>query len=261
MERKQQLENPRFGDNEVPKELLGKKLSEKDIERLKNGSWSNLLENAEFNDGVNRDIKIRLVRDEQDGSVKIQFKFKQEELEIPPKIGNYQLEDEEIKLLEKGKTIGPVQAFNENGIYIKIDKELNQVMVYSDKDFGIPKQIGEYELNKTDKELLSNGESLPTKVYKGEQGYFMANIELTEDENGRKGIKYSNIKSISPEMAEELKNKYNSETLKEPKMENKGSLEAEKKNKEKAQEEEHAKNNGQIARTAKEMINTAFNNM
>jgi hypothetical protein len=261
MERTQQLENHRFGDNEVPKELLGKKLNENDIERLKNGSWSNLLENAEFNDGVKRDIKIRLVRDEKDGSVKIQFKFKQEELDIPSKIGNYELEDEEKKLLETGKTIGPVKAFNDNDIYIKIDKELNQVMVFTDKDFGIPKQIGEYELNKTDKELLSNGESLPTKVYKGEQGYFLANIELIEDENGRKGIKYSNIKSISPEMALELKEKYNKETLKEPKIENKGRLEAEKQKKEKTQEEEKGVNNEKIARTAKEMITTSFNNM
>lgn len=205
-----------FNKNEIPNEILGVKLSEADKERLAYGQNSGLLENLKLNDGQIKDGKIKLSRN-KDGEVEVNFQFKNENLLIPNDLYGHKLSNEQKQHLANGKTSGPFVDKNGTEVFIKVDKELNRVVVSQSKELGIPKQIGEYHFSESEKNSLANGEKLPAKVYKGEDGYFIASIQITED---KKGIEFSSIKSLSQQEATIMIKELNEVKIKDKTVEN-----------------------------------------
>ena len=66
---------------------------------------------------------------------------------------------------------------------------------------GQTSEYGGYKLTKADKYLLANGHALENKLLHSPEGYFIADIQLTDD---RKGVMIQNIQSITPGKAQEL---------------------------------------------------------
>ena len=131
--------------------------------------------------------------------------YKKEVLEIPDTLLNKPLNKKQKDLLLKGEAV----VFQNNGrdLLIQVDKDLNQVIIKTNKEINIPDVIGKgddfsgYRLTMGDKYLLANGHSIDNKLLSSEKGYFIADVSLTAD---KKGIAYSNIQSISNEKAEQL---------------------------------------------------------
>lgn len=90
---------------------------------------------------------------------------------------------------------------------LQVDKDLNSVIVRSNKEIKIPNVIGKtkdydgYKLTKADKYLLANGHTLESKLMHSKEGYILADISLTDD---KKGLQFSNIQSITEGKAQEL---------------------------------------------------------
>lgn len=85
---------------------------------------------------------------------------------------------------------------------LQVDKELNAVIVRSEKELAIPSEIGGYKLTPADKYLLANGYALENKLMQSPKGeYIIADVSMTPD---KKGYQFSNIQSISETKAKEL---------------------------------------------------------
>lgn len=89
-------------------------------------------------------------------------------------------------------------------MFVQVDKDLNSVIVRSEKELSIPAKIGERELTTADKYLLVNGYSLDNMIIHNEEGYFIADISWTDD---KKGIVFKNMQSIPEAKAKELLDK------------------------------------------------------
>ena len=84
---------------------------------------------------------------------------------------------------------------------LQVDKDLNSVIVRSEKELSIPAQIGGYKLTAADKYLLANGYSLENKLMRSPKGeYIIADVTMTPD---KKGYQFSNIQTISETKAKE----------------------------------------------------------
>lgn len=65
---------------------------------------------------------------------------------------------------------------------LQVDKDLNSVIVRSEKELSIPAQIGGYKLTAADKYLLANGYSLENKLMRSPKGeYIIADVTMTPD--------------------------------------------------------------------------------
>lgn len=90
---------------------------------------------------------------------------------------------------------------------MQVDRDLNSVIVRTNHEIKIPDVIGKtneyegYKLTKADKFLLANGHTLENKLLHSPDGYFIADIRLTDD---MKGVMILNIQSITPTKAQEL---------------------------------------------------------
>lgn len=197
------------------KEELAKKLSEtgidfteKDIDLILDGRPTTLKENISLEDGRKKDAKI-LVSEDNTGKLKFKYYFKEHELIIPKKIGNKVFSDEETLALKQGKPVN-VNYKGEN-LFLQVDPELKSIVVKKAEEINLKDittfKLGQYEFNQKEIEQLKNKERVPSVVLKGEHGYFMASVRLTED---NKGIEYSDYKELSEKQAKELLEKQNS---------------------------------------------------
>ena len=90
---------------------------------------------------------------------------------------------------------------------MQVDRDLNSVIVRTNHEIKIPDVIGKtneyegYKLTKADKFLLANGHTLENRLLHSPDGYFIADIRLTDD---MKGVMILNIQSITPTKAQEL---------------------------------------------------------
>ena len=104
--------------------------------------------------------------------------------------------------------------FNDDGISVFYrkealvipDKVLGKKLGKKEKEqlldiIGQTSEYGGYKLTKADKYLLANGHALENKLLHSPEGYFIADIQLTDD---RKGVMIQNIQSITPGKAQEL---------------------------------------------------------
>ncbi len=179
---------------EIPDEIYGVKLSELDKERLSYGTYSSLKEHFTLPNGSVKDGKVKLVLNNKDGEAEYHFLFHKETLEIPEKIGGKKLTGDQVEDLKAGKTV--LLIIDDNDLYVKVDIELNCVSVSTGKELGIPDEMGGYKLTYQDKEKLSNKEPIGARVFKGKDGYFIANIKLSKD---NKEMIFMDIKSIDRE--------------------------------------------------------------
>lgn len=205
---KQQL----FSEDKIKDVFLGVPLSREIKERLTFGEWSPILENLQLEDGSVKDAKIKFTLT-KDGALQTHFDFKAEKLEIPNKILDRTLSNDEKEMLKSNKVVGPIKLASNQEVFIKVDQELNKVVVKTPNEIGVPSKIGEYQLSEIDKNKLANGEKMATKVLKGKDGYFLADLRMAE---GNKGLEFSNIKNISEQEAKVLIEKLNA-----PKLDNK----------------------------------------
>lgn len=162
-----------------------------------------LLENAKSGDGQVKDVKICLYKDEN-GILQNKVNFKEDKLEIPHKILGHTLTEEEKQELLKGHEI-KISTLK-GDLYLKIDNDLNKVVVKSSQEIKNLPEIGGYKIRDDEMKSLLEGKRLEPKVYKGEEGYFIANVELTQD---KKGINFTGIKSVSEHEAKDLMQKLN----------------------------------------------------
>lgn len=125
--------------------------------------------------------------------------YKKEKLEIPDSILGHKLKEQEKADLYEGKRI---QINSQKGnIYLEIDRELNSIIILSEKELHIPQEIGGYRLTNADQYLLANGHTLENKLLHNREGYFLADISFAY---GNKGISFGNVQMIPEYKAKEL---------------------------------------------------------
>lgn len=163
--------------------------------------------------------------------------YRKEALVIPDKVLGKKLGKKEKEQLLAGDIV-PLNI-NKKDILLQVDKDLNSVIVRTNHEIKIPDIIGQsneyggYKLTKADKYLLANGHALENKLLHSPEGYFIADIQLTDD---KKGVMIQNIQSITPTKAQELikamtpkleAHTVRLETTENPKHETKRNMEAE----------------------------------
>ena len=245
----EQLKQKKINLTEIDDEICGVKISSEQKEKLAFGQYSDLLENLRIDDKTVRDAKLKVTKDKS-GKIKVNFYFKSEFLKIPDKILNTNLSEEQKKELLDNKTIGPI-VHNNKDIYFKVDNELNKVTVLSANEISIPNQIGNYKVNEADKSILSNNEKLGTRIYQGDDSYFLANVKIRDD---KKGIEFTNIKSVSQYDSKKLFEKFNDPNSPDHKQK------FEKKIENKKQIDKQQSENKNI-KTSVDMITNAFSGM
>jgi hypothetical protein len=130
--------------------------------------------------------------------------YKKEALLIPDSIFGKKLTAEQKDQLKNGETI---LFKGKNDIFLQLDKELNAVVVRTNKELPVPKIVGKtdffkgYELTPMDRYLLANGKSIDNKLMAGKDGYFIADFSMSPD---KKGVIFSNIQNVSKDMAEQM---------------------------------------------------------
>ena len=127
-------------------------------------------------------------------------------LMIPTYLLGEKLSNEKMESLFQGNAI--IINDGKENYYLQVDKETNSIIVRSEKEIGLgtPMVIGEnkkfdypgIELSDRDKVLMINGARTEQKLMCGDEGFFLAELGLTED---RKGFVFSNVISLSPEEA------------------------------------------------------------
>lgn len=131
--------------------------------------------------------------------------YRKETLVIPDKVLGKKLGKKEKERLLAGDIVS--LNVNRKDILLQVDRDLNSVIVRTNHEIKIPDIIGQtdeyggYKLTKADKYLLANGHTLENKLLHSPEGYFIADIRLTDD---KKGIMIQNIQSITPGKAQEL---------------------------------------------------------
>lgn len=141
-----------------------------------------------------RTAKIRLT---ENG---ISVFYRKEALVIPDSIYGKKLTKKQKDDLVNGNVI--VLSSRKGDIMLQVDKDLNSVIVRSEKELSIPAQIGGYKLTAADKYLLANGYSLENKLMRSPKGeYIIADVTMTPD---KKGYQFLNIQTISETKAKEL---------------------------------------------------------
>lgn len=167
------------------------------------------LENMQLPDGRIVDGKVKLVKDDK-GELQVQLFEKKPILEIPDQILSHKLSDKDKEDLLAEKTVG-IKTSSGQSLFLQVDKDLNRVMIQTERDLSIISEIGNYKLNERDKLAWANGEKLPTRIFYDETtgAHFAASIRKTED---GKGIEYHNYKSLKDLDKDQLKDmikKYN----------------------------------------------------
>jgi len=245
-----------FQKKQIPNELNKAKLSDENRTLLMQGQWTNLIPNLELSNGNVMDGKIRFTKNAK-GEIEANYNFKKTKLEIPEHILDTELSKEQTARLKKNDVVGPLD-YNGKQFYIKVDNDLNRVVVLSPNEFAIKSKVGEYKLTDADKNNLANNKPISTRVFKGTNGYFLAGLERVE-ENGMQGLAHTNVKPISEKQAKELIPQYNVEKLKEGKTEESETNEATKGKKKEDETRPDEKSN--LGKTIEKVANASFREM
>ena len=125
--------------------------------------------------------------------------YRKEALTIPDRIYGKKLSKQQKQDLLDGNVI--VLSTKKGDILLQVDKDLNAVVVRSEKELSVPAKIGDYELTAADKYLLANGHSLDNKMIHTPEGYIITDIAMLPD---KKGYAFSNIQKISETKAQQI---------------------------------------------------------
>lgn len=137
--------------------------------------------------------KIRL---QEEG---VSIMYRKESLVIPERILGQKLSQKQKQDLLEGNVIA--LSTRKGDIFLQVDKELNRVVVRSEKELSIPAKIGDYELTTADKYLLANGYSLDNKLVRTPEGYIITDISMLPDKTG---YTFSNVQRVSETKAKDL---------------------------------------------------------
>lgn len=137
--------------------------------------------------------KVRL---QEDG---ITIMYRKETLVIPDRILGEKLSKQQKQDLMDGNVI--VLSTGKGDILLQVDRDINSVVVRSEKELSIPAKIGDYELTAADKYLLANGYSLDNKLVRTPEGYIITDISMLPD---KKGYTFSNVQSVSETKAQQI---------------------------------------------------------
>lgn len=125
--------------------------------------------------------------------------YRKEALTIPDRIYGKKLSKQQKQDLLDGNVI--VLSTKKGDILLQVDKDLNAVVVRSEKELSVPAKIGDYELTAADKYLLANGHSLDNKMIRTPEGYIITDIAMLPD---KKGYTFSNVQKISETKAQQI---------------------------------------------------------
>lgn len=125
--------------------------------------------------------------------------YRKEALVIPDSLLGKKLSKKQQQDLLDGNVI--VLSTKKGSVFLQVDRDLNSVVVRSEKELAVPAQIGGYKLTTADKYLMANGYSLENKLMKTPQGYIIADVSMTPD---KKGFAFSNTQMVSETKAKEL---------------------------------------------------------
>jgi hypothetical protein len=168
------------------------------------------VQNVKLHDGRIVDAKLQLEKADN-GEFKIKVFEKKEVLEIPNEILKYKLSEQEKSDLLAEKTVG-IKIPSGQHLFLQVDKDLNRIMVKTERDLSIIAEIGKYKLTDQDKQLWVNGEKLPTRIFYDDQHqvYFAASIRKTEDGKGIEYHNYKSLKDLSQDQVTSMMKEYNS---------------------------------------------------
>lgn len=125
--------------------------------------------------------------------------YRKEALIIPDSIFGKKLSKEQKQDLIDGNVI--VLSTKKGDVFLQVDRDLNSVVIRSEKELSIPSKIGGYELTPADKYLLANNYTLDNKLLHTPEGYIITNISMNPD---KKGYAFSNIQKVSETKAKDL---------------------------------------------------------
>ena len=125
--------------------------------------------------------------------------YRKKALTIPDRIYGKKLSKQQKQDLLEGNVI--VLSTKKGDILLQVDKDLNAVVVRSEKELSVPAKIGDYELTAADKYLLANGHSLDNKMIHTPEGYIITDIAMLPD---KKGYSFSNIQKIPETKAQQI---------------------------------------------------------
>lgn len=194
---------PNFGIEKMPETIYGVSLTPLQKEKLARGEQL-FLENMELSGGRLVDGKVSFL--ESNGELNLNLLEKKPTLEIPKEISGYKLSPTEVEELKAERVVSI--KLKQGTLFLQIDKDLNRVVVKTERDLGIPKEIGGYLLSDRDKNLFANHETLPPRVYLNPENnsYFLASIRRTED---GKGLEFTNYKPLEKDQAQAMIDKFN----------------------------------------------------
>lgn len=125
--------------------------------------------------------------------------YRKEALTIPDRIYGKKLSKQQMQDLLDGNVI--VLPTKKGDILLQVDKDLNAVVVRSEKELSVPAKIGDYELTAADKYLLANGHSLDNKMIHTPEGYIITDITMLPD---KKGYAFANLQKIPETKAQQI---------------------------------------------------------
>ncbi|CAK7039838.1 MAG: hypothetical protein PEPC_01697 [Peptostreptococcus russellii] len=143
--------------------------------------------------------KVRL----QNGELRVYNR--KEALVIPSKILGKKLTPAEKEILRRGEIL-PITSKGTH-LFCQVDRDLNSVIVLTDKEIKIPDIIGAteqyqgYKLTTADKFLLANSKSLDNIILHSKDGFIIADLSISED---KKGVVFTNIQNITENKAREI---------------------------------------------------------
>ncbi len=118
------------------------------------------------------------------------------EIDYPYEIDGELLDKSQFKLLKKGKFVAL-----KNGNYLKVDKTLNKVLLYTGRELDAVTKVGNYTLSPVDKQRLLNEQSL-TRVLNDKNGDYILTTIKFDNENKSFDIDLDQTKIISKHQAE-----------------------------------------------------------
>ena len=129
--------------------------------------------------------------------------MRKDKLEIPSKIIGKEISQKDQARLENGEVV-VMKGYKGRDIILQTDKELNQVLLLTDKDIKLPNIIGAsnklhysgYELNLDEKNQLANGQTLKNIPVASNDLTFFADVKLNQ---GKSEMVFENLVKIDRE--------------------------------------------------------------
>ena len=193
-----------FTEKEIPKTIHNIALTENQRQRLLKGLKTGLIKGVIFENGKVENVKIQAIKDKEN-NVNLEYDIQKKSLEIPNKIFNQNLTEEQIQQLYNGELLH--LNFKQKDYFIGVDPDLNKITIKNLKEIQIPDKLGRYKLDSHDKQRLANGLETRDHVFvTSSNNYYVGSIKLTED---KKGIEINNIKDLDKDTAIKLSEKIN----------------------------------------------------